>query len=767
MKYPPLLGLLFVSTTSACNLADLDRQYRTMIGTWVENPNYIQLNNLKEVYQKASVACSDPLDTLDLALKVSETQILLGTGLIEAENQLLALKNEIYPIKEYYLSEYQQILGQLLSLYIKSGRQTLAYFYAKQVLNDTDIEDDELKLDALSLIRPSDYNVIDDQERLIVALEQDSETLLSSTVVPYNASTRYLNYLQRLLYDGEYSKLKKHVKAFDARDYIDKKTTFVSDNLLSIAVMKEIVLLNGSYRRYKLDSDIRGYFSRKPENVSLENQLLINLLSAFNQESQRTASLRDAVHTFRLILNTYDYGRKISMKPQIDELLSSLLKAYPNSKDVQLAVFEISQHLFVTNPVAPVMRLEGESKQHYKQLVSLQQALSKQVKNGELNNESLIQSIASLASKFQASSRTSVRDMVNIQSSLQPDETLLYVVELGIQSVMYFINTQDFRVKVVDSVKLGQAIIEHRKNIIERNDARSSGDKLSNMLDIDMISTSAISVVSYGFLEQLPIATLYNSRRKKWLIEEKSIARYSLLNRIEADEVQVAGVKNRLAISDPVFYQPPPPKFEAAPYFESQNTVINLDALPDTLLESLELLGQHSRYRRLLLTQEDAVESTVKSSINQEGWNFISFSTHTIFPSKRNSVPYPGLAMSIDFDDQSNDSILQADEIANLNIKGSSVLLAACNTASAGEIGGSFNSLITSFQFAGASSVIASQWNVFSGETYEFMSQVADLINTDSHSPPAAIREVQAILATKLSNRKDSASIWGAWETYE
>lgn len=767
MKYLLLLGLLFVSTAYPCNLADVNRQHRAIMGSWVENPNYTQLDNLKKVYQNASAACSDPLDTLEIVLKISELQVLLGTELIAAENQLLTLKSEIYPIKDYYLSEYQQILGQLLSLYIKSGRQTLAYYYARQVINDSEIEDDELRLDALSLIHPSDYNAREDQKRLIAALRQDNQVFISSTLVPYHASTRYLDYLQRLLSEGAYPELNKQVRAFDAGGYIDKKTTFVSDNLLSIAVMKEIVLLKGSSHSYNLDKGIGGYFSRKPENVSLENQLLINLLSAFNQEPQRSAFLEDAISSFRLILNAYDYGRQIKMKPQINALLLSLLNAYPYSKEVQKVVFEISQHLFVTNPVAPVIRLEGKSEQLYKQLVLLQQDLSKQLKSGELNNESLIQSIASLASKFQSSSRTSASDMINVQSNLRQDETLLYVVDLGAESVMYYINSHDFRVKVVESNSLYQAIAAHRQNIIERKDARESGYALTKVLDIENISSPTISVVSYGILEQLPIATLYNSRSKKWLVEEKSVSRYSLLNRIGVNKAKVGGTNNRLAISDPVFYAPPPPKFEVSPYFESQNTVIRLDALPDTLLESLALLGQHRRYRRLLLTQEEAVESTVKSSINQGNWNFISFSTHTIFPSKSNSVPYPGLAMSIDFNDQSNDSILQADEIANLNISDSSVLLAACNTAGAGEVEGSFNSLITSFQFAGASSVIASQWNVFSDETYEFMSQVADLINTDSYSPPAAIREVQAMLATKLSNRKDSASIWGAWETYQ
>ncbi|NMV23242.1 hypothetical protein HKB23_12585, partial [Vibrio parahaemolyticus] len=77
-----------------------------------------------------------------------------------------------------------------------------------------------------------------------------------------------------------------------------------------------------------------------------------------------------------------------------------------------------------------------------------------------------------------------------------------------------------------------QAIAAHRKNIIEREDARASGNKLAKMLEIEMISSPAISVVSYGVLEQLPIATLYNSRSKKWLVQEKSVSRYSLLNRI-------------------------------------------------------------------------------------------------------------------------------------------------------------------------------------------------------------------------------------------
>ncbi|MCE9688262.1 CHAT domain-containing protein [Shewanella sp. AS16] len=763
-----LFGFTFtLSRSYACDLAAIDKQTRAIGTTLLQNDSFKKLELLKEIKHEVSNDCPDVLDTLTLTLEITGVQIGLGTELLEAENQLLELEKKIIPLKEYYRKDYNKILGQLMSLHIKSSRHQLAKFYAKRLLNENNLKDNEVRLDALAITSlPTSFVPSDDLKKIVKQLNKKNPMFKTSLLSPYRPSNRFLLYLQRQLELGKYEELIKNTRELNLSNYINKKTTYVSDNLFAIALTREVAELQMLPGRYSLPNEINEFSMRKRTNLSLENQLIINLLKVFDEHDNRKLNLDNAIKTFHSILSSYDYGRKIQMSTQLSLTLASLLNSFPKDENVKQTVFFLSQHLFISNPVAPVLKLNSESKNTYKKLVIKQQALTTQLSEKETGSFELIKEIAKLSKKLKGITRTTPKTVKTIQSQLKHDETLLYGVELGATSALFTLSSNKFELNTIETNDLKSKIVSHREALTERKNARKTGESLYSLVGIKKIHSNNLLFISYGSLEMLPISTLYNFKTKKWLVEEKSISRMSTLDRLGRQNNEVKGTNNRIAISDPIFYLPPPPNFKLLPHYEIQNVVMGLEKLPDTLAESIALLGQQSSPPRLSLTKEDAIEAKVKRELNKRDWNFISFSTHTIFPSEETHILYPGLALSIDFEDLSNDSILQANEIADMKLTRSTVLLAACNTAKASEVGGSFNSLITSFQFAGAKSVIASQWKVDSKETYAFMSSTAEFVNSGTFSFESAIRRVQFNFAHDLSNQTDSASVWGAWEVY-
>lgn len=93
-------------------------------------------------------------------------------------------------------------------------------------------------------------------------------------------------------------------------------------------------------------------------------------------------------------------------------------------------------------------------------------------------------------------------------------------------------------------------------------------------------------------------------------------------------------------------------------------------------------------------------------------WNLLSFSTHTFYPTYSSPLKYPSLLFARNKQDDVTDGFLSADEISSLPINNAFVILAACETAVAADAGGSMNSLLSSFKFAGAQSILATHWKV-------------------------------------------------------
>lgn len=121
---------------------------------------------------------------------------------------------------------------------------------------------------------------------------------------------------------------------------------------------------------------------------------------------------------------------------------------------------------------------------------------------------------------------------------------------------------------------------------------------------------------------------------------------------------------------------------------------------------------------------KNATEAVVRS-IDLSNVGVLSFATHGVLPDEINGVHEAALAFTPPIDtaarqSSSNDGILKASEIAELDINADWVILSACNTSVPTEVeqnetnqnAQAFAGLARAFLFAGARNILASSWPV-------------------------------------------------------
>ncbi len=116
------------------------------------------------------------------------------------------------------------------------------------------------------------------------------------------------------------------------------------------------------------------------------------------------------------------------------------------------------------------------------------------------------------------------------------------------------------------------------------------------------------------------------------------------------------------------------------------------------------------------LLGNDATEKAIRG-YNLRDFRVISFATHGLVAGEFEGIAEPALVLTPGSEgDADNDGLLTMSEISNMALDTDIVVLSACNTAlpsglpNAKGLGG----LISAFTFAGARSVLASQWPVYS-----------------------------------------------------
>lgn len=155
-----------------------------------------------------------------------------------------------------------------------------------------------------------------------------------------------------------------------------------------------------------------------------------------------------------------------------------------------------------------------------------------------------------------------------------------------------------------------------------------------------------------------------------------------------------------------------------------------MPSLPGTNFE----LTQMARYLRsppeTVHTGARATETAVKTNARLSKASVVAFATHAILPGELGSFYEPGLILtppkSASADD---DGVLTASEVVKLTFSADWMILSACNTASGpnGEKSKSLSALAQAFLYAGARSLLASNWRVADDTTAILTSEAVRL----------------------------------------
>ena len=253
-----------------------------------------------------------------------------------------------------------------------------------------------------------------------------------------------------------------------------------------------------------------------------------------------------------------------------------------------------------------------------------------------------------------------------------------------------------------------------------------------------------------------PIGSDDDYGKLPWLIRRFAVATYPSVSSIVAlrsIRADVAGRQTMLGVGDPVFQrgassgEPAKADLRSAVLramgsrLASTAVLQRLPALPDTRAElqaiSHAIGDQHSR----LLLGSAANEHAVRT-VPLDSYGVIVFATHGLVAGDLVGYAEPALALSPPLTPSTDDDgLLAASEIAQLHLRADWVILSACNTAASD---GSpkaepLSGLAKSFFYAGARSLLVTNWSVESEATAKLTSQTV-AIAAGGFTPAQALR---------------------------
>lgn len=202
-------------------------------------------------------------------------------------------------------------------------------------------------------------------------------------------------------------------------------------------------------------------------------------------------------------------------------------------------------------------------------------------------------------------------------------------------------------------------------------------------------------------------------------------------------------------------------------------TLREMAALPDTLRE-VSSVARALGGDATVLNGRKATETALRAqALNQ--YRILYFATHGVIPGELRCQAEPGLVLTppdIAATTRADDGMLDASEIATLDLRADLVVLSACNTAGGGNQNGmpgsgpmggeTLSGLALAFFHAGARNLVVTHWQVPSAATARLMTDTfaAMHANTDT-SIDDALRHAQ------LRALRDPASahpfFWGAF----
>lgn len=247
-------------------------------------------------------------------------------------------------------------------------------------------------------------------------------------------------------------------------------------------------------------------------------------------------------------------------------------------------------------------------------------------------------------------------------------------------------------------------------------------------------SSKYLTIVAHGPLNRLSFASLRDARGR-YLIENHILTyapSASLLSRPEPAARNQALNKGFLLVADPS----PMPDAPAG---------ISLPALPGARAESSSIAEAASGKPLTLLSGPEAAEPSVRQSLSRHG--VIHLATHGVLIDDHPFDSY--LALGRTGSSESSDGRLTVREIYDIKLQPSLVVLSACRTAAGHLTGDGVAALARAFFFAGASTLVATLWDVADEPTRLLVTRF--YVHLLNGSPPSlALRSAQIELLDRL-----------------
>jgi CHAT domain-containing protein len=210
-------------------------------------------------------------------------------------------------------------------------------------------------------------------------------------------------------------------------------------------------------------------------------------------------------------------------------------------------------------------------------------------------------------------------------------------------------------------------------------------------------SSKNLTIVAHGPLNRLSFASLRDPRGR-YLIENHILAYAPSASLLGRPQPALPGQTLNLGfllVADPT----PMPDTPAG---------ITLPALPGARKESSFIAKAASNRPVTLLSGPDAIEPSVRQSLHRHG--VIHLATHGILIDDQPFDSY--LALGRNGPDEPSDGRLTVREIYDLKLQPSLVVLSACRTAAGHLTGDGVAALARAFFYAGASTLVATLWDV-------------------------------------------------------